>query len=210
MKPFRHPQLRSVIALFVILLGAPLANAAEQRLGFSVEPEKLIEGRASVAPVEPTLCGSELGWIETVSSRMDAKAEAFFLPGGDRIKVRRGDNVDLISIGQAAPTEPYAGVMTADYKLCVIPSGVFLVELQMDVAIQLDEGERDFSVAYAGAPLFVDRWFDDASLAKLTVASDRGEAVVSRLRLSDELRFSPEAKKASRILLRLETKGATQ
>ncbi|MEM8790705.1 MAG: hypothetical protein AAGE80_03735 [Pseudomonadota bacterium] len=198
------------VAACAISICATAANAEGEHFHFSVESGGLIEGSSSITPADPDLCGTDLGWIETVSSRTDAKVEESFLPGGDRIRVRKGGRTDTVRIGSAAPTAPHSGVMTTDYRGCVTPSGMLLLSLQVNAIIETGDCERKFSVTYDEAALPIKWRFAESDLAKFTVESDRGEAILSRLRLPIEPYFSSELHKAFRIEVRLESKGATQ
>lgn len=194
----------------MICLLAANAYAEEGRFYYEVKTGSVIEGSTSIDPVDPEICGADLGWIETVTAQTEAEVTKFLLPPGRYVRLRKGADVQTIDLGEAGPTLDLSGTISVTFKRCIVPSGGLLLSFDTRVEIGSGEGQKNFDIVhdYTGNP--VEWQSSTVDLTDLGAETDRNNAVVSKLWLRESRSRGGSPHSSIRVNLTIHYQGATQ
>ncbi|MBK0400565.1 hypothetical protein H0I76_15305 [Limibaculum sp. M0105] len=206
-------------AACAVFIGATSVHAAEARFDYTVERVRGVAnvGSTSTELVDPELCGDVVGWIETVTSQIEARADVRRLPWQNPIRVRKGIILENFhetpkrygtSIGKVVGRIP--AIMMVEYRGCVVPSGKVLLSLKAHVTVDADDGPQRFVVTYDGPPMPIEPPAYKIDPANFRVETDLGDPVVSHVSLPSSVSFSADLHQEFQITLRLQNQGATQ
>ncbi|MEM7507830.1 MAG: hypothetical protein AAF415_13900 [Pseudomonadota bacterium] len=216
MPPWRCFQycVAAVVAVFVC---ATSVGADEAPFDYKIGPSwrAIAEGEAAIQPADPDRCGTDFGWMEVVSTTIDASVEQLQVAASNgRIRVRRGNEVKTITarpprFGYRAflDQDESNAKMTVEYVGCVTPSGRVLLELHLLVNIDASDGPNWVTVTHQGPPVDMSRWLREAELSNFIVETDLGEAKLTSLELSSQPTSATELHERFSVKFRVQNQG---